>query len=188
MYWRYFRFIITWTAPTLLPSTLLPLVVWKEENPRSSFICFSSSVRAWAGASSCFPEGPARYTGEDLRCGRGDLDLERDLERLLLSRLSRSLSRSLSRRPCSLSREWDLWRWKRSRSPRSLSLSLSRPIVKIWKEKAKRFQPGTATWWTFWVCDSLLRHWHCSPAASWQRVLSRGLPHCYTTQNSTKPL
>lgn len=29
----------------------VPLVVWKEENPRSSFICFSSSVRVWAGAS-----------------------------------------------------------------------------------------------------------------------------------------
>lgn len=55
---------------------------------------------------SCFPEGPAMYTGDLRRFPRGDLDLERDLERLLLSRRSRSLS--LSRLDGSRSRECDL--------------------------------------------------------------------------------
>lgn len=51
MYCLYFRFRITWTPPTSLPSTFFPFVVSKPQNPIIFIISCSSGVFPWRSAS-----------------------------------------------------------------------------------------------------------------------------------------
>lgn len=88
MYWRYLRFRITWTSPTLFPSTFLPLVVSKPQKPIVFIISCSSGLFPSRSASVTTGFVCRRLDEEDDDDGNGDLSRP----------LSRSNDRDLKRR------------------------------------------------------------------------------------------
>lgn len=117
IYWRYFLFRTTWTSPSTLSSTFLPLVVSKPQKPITFNISCSSgdfpskSAGVTIGRSPKVfllgakdEEGPAELDrdrrlregeGERRRSGeRRRRSNERDRDRVRGLRLSRSRSRS----------------------------------------------------------------------------------------------
>lgn len=150
MYCLYFLLRITCTVPASFPSTFLPFVVSKEQNPISlimscwSWVFPSRSAAVTAGRAA---SSPLFLPGERER----DLLLERDRRRLSWEwrLLSLSLSRDLSLdlfllcRSLSRSRSLSLSLSRRLTAPKGDFDLLRRPITAAWKKKPNDFLPTT---------------------------------------------